>query len=142
MLGDTFSALLPLPHNLLLDAQVLKHPRHHGIYYVVYRLRIMVERRNGGQHRRARFGDRYHVAQVNQTEWGFAGDQNQLAALFQADIGGAGDSDRRRSPGGDPAEGAHRAGNDCHAVVAVRAAGGRGVVVLRTEEPDAWVRRA
>ena len=96
---------------------------------VVDRLRVVVEGGDYGEDGGAGFRGRGHVADVDEVQRRFADAENEWAALFQTDVGGAFDEVLGEAVG-DAAEGAHGAGENDHAVGGVGAAGDVGAYVL------------
>lgn len=106
----------------------VEHAGHAGVHHVLHAARVLVE---GGQGRAAdgaHLGDGKHVAQVHQVQRGFAHHQHQLAALFEHDVGRAGEQVVAQ-PVGNRGQGAHGAGRHHHGVAAKGPAGQRGAHV-------------
>ena len=103
--------------------------------HFVYALRTVVEGGGDGEDGGAGFGDGGHVADVNEVEGGFAGAEDEGAAFFEADVGGAVDEVFGEAVG-DGGEGAHGAGHHQHGVDGVGAAGDGGADVFIGEQSD------
>lgn len=106
----------------------VEHAGHAGVHHVLHAARVLVE---GGQGRAAdgaHLGHGEHVAQVHQVQRGFAHHQHQLAALFEHDVGRAGEQ-AVAQPVGNRGQGAHGAGRHHHGVAAEGPAGQRGAHV-------------
>ena len=89
---------------------------------VVDGLGVIVEGGDEGEDGGSGLGGRGHVADVDEVEGGLADAQDEGAALFEADIGGALDEVLGEAMG-NAGEGAHGARENDHAVAGVRAAG-------------------
>ena len=95
---------------------------------------MVVERGDGREDDRARVGCELHVAEMDAIEGRFADAEDERAAFFEGDVGGALDEVLGEA-GGDGGECSHGAGKDDHRVGGVAAAGdvgsdvGVGVVV-------------
>jgi len=83
--------------------------------------RAAVEGWAGGEEDGAGFEEGYGVAGVDEAPWGLAGDEDELAALFEEDVGGA-KHGGLAGAGGDAAKGAHGTGDDDHRIEAGGAA--------------------
>ena len=94
--------------------------------------RLEIKGGDDGEDGRSGFGRERHVAQVNTIEGGFAHTEDQRAALFEADVGGALDELNRHAVG-DAGQRSHTAWENDHGVGGVRSAGDVGsdiVIVL------------
>ncbi len=89
---------------------------------------LVVERRDDREDDRTGFGGQRHVAQMNAVERGFAHAEDEGTALFEGDVGGAGD-ERIGKAVGDGGECAHGARQDDHAAGGMAAAGDGGADV-------------
>ncbi len=96
---------------------------------------VVVEGGDDGEDGGAGFSDGGHVAQVDEVEWGLADAEDEAAALFEANVGGALDEVLGEAVG-DAAEGAHGAGKDDHGRDGIRTGGDGGADILVGEEGD------
>ena len=94
----------------------------------VYALRAQVEGGHGREDDAAHFGDAAHVVEVGEVERGFARHQHEAAALFEGNVGGAGEQVVAQAVG-DGGEAAHGAGGHQHPGGFKRAAGNGGAKV-------------
>lgn len=94
----------------------------------VYALRAQVEGGHGREDDAAHFGDAAHIVEVGEIERGFARHQHEAAALFEGNVGGAGEQVVAQAVG-DCGEAAHGAGSHQHAGGFKRAAGNGGAKV-------------
>ena len=76
---------------------------------------VAVEGGAGREEEGAGFDDGDGVAGVDEAPWGLAGDEDELAALLEEDVGGAEDG-ALAGAGSDSAQGAHGTGGDDHGV--------------------------
>src|SRR5262245_47446675 len=111
-------------HERVLDAEMIEDARDDEIDQLFGRIGPAVEARRRGQDQRARVGELQHVLQRDAGIGRLPRNDDELAALLEADLGGALDEVRRRA-GRDAADRAGGAWADHHAVVAVGAAGDR-----------------
>jgi len=58
---------------------------------IVDGFRLMIEGRNRGHDDRAGLLGAQHIFEMDAIEWGIANAKHELAALFEHDVGGAGD---------------------------------------------------
>ncbi len=91
-------------------------------------LRMVVEGGDDGEDGGSGVGGELHVAQVDAVEGSLADAEDEGAALFEADVGGALDEVRGEAVG-DGGERAHGAGKDDHGVGGIAAAGDVGADV-------------
>ena len=105
----------------LRQTDVLQHAVDVVARNVVDGLRVVVERGDHGEDSGSGFGDRSHVAQVDEVQRSLADAENKAAAFFQADIRSALDKIVGEAVG-DAAQRAHGAGKDDHGVHRVGAA--------------------
>lgn len=91
-------------------------------------LRLIVERRDGGEDGRSCFGGQLHVAKMDAIERSFAHAENERTAFFEADIGGAMDEVAGETVG-DRSERSHGARKDDHGAGGVASAGDGGADV-------------
>jgi len=91
-------------------------------------LGLVVEGGDGGEDGGSPFGGELHVAEVDAVEGGFADAEDERAALFEGDVGGALDEVGGEAVG-DAGEGSHGAGKDDHGGGRVAAAGDVGADV-------------
>ena len=94
----------------------------------VYALRAQVEGGHGREDDAAHFGDAAHIVEVGEVERGFARHQHEAAALFEGNVGGAGEQVVAQAVG-DGGEAAHGAGGHQHAGGFKRAAGDGGAEI-------------
>lgn len=71
------------------NSELIHNSRDDEIDHVAYVRRARVERRGSWKNYRACFSDTKHVGEVNCTQWCLAGNQYQLAAFFQRNVGRA-----------------------------------------------------
>ncbi len=83
-------------------------------------LRMVVEGGDEGEDGCACFGDRGHIADVDEAERGFADAENQASAFLEADVGCALDEIAGETVS-DAAESSHGAGKNDHRVYGRRA---------------------
>jgi len=126
---------LPLLHQVLFDAEGLEDSGDDGVGEFFDGLGFVVPGGGGGEDSGAGFGEGGEVAEHDDVHRHLAGDENEVSALFQADVGGAGEEVVADAVG-DAAGAAHATGDDDHAVVAEGAGGGRGEVVFGVQEFD------
>lgn len=99
---------------------------------------LQVESGYDGEDGCAGFSGERHVAQMDAIEGRFADAEDERAALFEGDIGGAGD-ERVGEAEGDGSERAHGAWEDDHAVGGVAAAGnGRADIGVGVLDGFGW----
>ena len=115
----------PAFHEGVFDAELVADAGDDEVDEVGEGLDSVIPAGRGGQHDGAGFGDAAHVVDVGERQRCFARHEDQLAAFFQVDFGGALD-EVAGGAGGDGAERGAAAGADDHAAGEERAAGHGG----------------
>ena len=75
---------------LCATPKMIEHPPDHGVEHSSMCARAAVERRASGHHQRAGACEREQILEVDGRHRSFARDDDERAALFQHDVGGAG----------------------------------------------------
>ena len=119
-----------------MDAELVKNAPDDRVGQFIEILGMAVEGRGGREDDRTCLGEGDDIARMDQIPRGLPGDDDQLAALLQEDIGGTQDQVLACS-GGDPADCPHRTGHDNHAIEKGAAAGKGGIHRLLAVLDDA-----
>jgi hypothetical protein len=81
-------SLSPTLKQLVLDAELIADPTYDEVNHILNTLGPGVKRWHRGENDRAGFDTGRQIAELNDVQGGLAGDENELAAFFQMDIGG------------------------------------------------------
>ena len=126
---------LPPFGDLDLKPKLIDDPLDHEIDQLADFGGLVIEAGRRGEDDRPCFGYRGEIAQVDQRQRGFPGHQDQLAALLEADVGGAFDQ-RAAVAVGDAGDCRHRAGTDDHPRRTRRAGGRTGAAIVIGKDRD------
>src|SRR5439155_15434552 len=88
---------LPAFAELVADTEMVENARNDCVYQFGDRLWLAVERRTGRDDQRTGFGQRRHVAEVNQIVRCLAWDEDQLAPFLQKHVRRARDRAARQA---------------------------------------------
>ena len=79
----------PARHQLMVDAQLIKHPRHNEIHQIIDAFRMMVETRIGGEYHGTGIRKFQHVFKMQHRKRRFTGDQYQSTLFLDHHVGRA-----------------------------------------------------